>query len=399
LEYFYRLYAEVADSIGQPDRSTFREIVYTNTDNLTNETFIYSSGLLEEDYKLSSNMLEVSTDSINFTKYTNRKFSARVSPGVDGNSMDIKTSEISVKTLEEPSQFQLRETFKDIAKQIPIHKRVKLEELKELIIHHLSTRDLKIDFEFAIYSRGLSTRVATEGFTFMQNAAEIYSVPLFIDENRSYNYELMLSFPKKQKYVFSSVVSMGLLTLFLTTIIILAYYSAIKQLIRQRQISEIKKDFINNMTHEFKTPIATINLALDAMKNPMISENKETMERYLKMIRDENKRMHAQVENVLRISKLDKRDLNIKKERLKLHELIEDAITHVQLLVEDRGGYINTHFDAQKSSILANESHFTNVIVNILDNAIKYSPETPEIDIYTENVKDSIIMKIQDKGS
>lgn len=399
LEYFYRLYAEVADSIGQPDRSTFREIVYTNTDNLTNETFIYSSGLLEEDYKLSSNMLEVSTDSINFTKFTNRKFSARVSPGVDGNSMDTKTTEISVKTLEEPSQFQLRETFKDIAKQIPIHKRVKLEELKELIKHHLSTRDLKIDFEFAIYSRGLSTRVATEGFTFMQNTAEIYSVPLFIDENRSYNYELMLSFPKKQKYVFSSVVSMGLLTLFLTTIIILAYYSAIKQLIRQRQISEIKTDFINNMTHEFKTPIATINLALDAMKNPMISENKETMERYLKMIRDENKRMHAQVENVLRISKLDKRDLNIKKERLKLHELIEDAITHVQLLVEDRAGYIKTHFNAQKSSILANESHFTNVIVNILDNAIKYSPEKPEIDIYTENVKDSIILKIQDKGS
>lgn len=399
LENFYRLYAEVADSIGQPDRSTFREIVYTNTDNLTNETFIYSSGLLEEDFKLSSNMLEISTDSINFTKFTNRKFSARMSPGVDGTGMDTESSEISVKTLEEPSQFQLRETFKDIAKQIPIHKRVKLEDLKGLISHQLGSRDLDIDFEFAIFSRGLSTRVATEGFAFTQNTDEIYSVPLFIDENRSYNYELMLSFPKKQKYVFSSLVSMGLLTLSLTTIIILAYYSAIKQLIRQRQISEIKTDFINNMTHEFKTPIATINLALDAMKNPLISENKETMERYLKMIREENKRMHAQVENVLRISKLDKRELNIKKERLKLHELIEDAMTHVQLLVEDRGGYIKTHFDAQKSSILANESHFTNVIVNILDNAIKYSPEAPEIDIYTENVKDSIILKIQDKGS
>ncbi len=117
------------------------------------------------------------------------------------------------------------------------------------------------------------------------------------------------------------------------------------------------------------------------------------------MIREENKRMHAQVENVLRISKLEKRDLNIKKERLKLHDLIEDAMTHVQLLVEDRGGYIKVHFDAQKSSILANESHFTNVIVNILDNAIKYSPDAPKIDIYTENVKNNIILKIQDQGS
>lgn len=399
LEYFYRLYAEVADSIGQPDRSTFREIVYTNTDNLNNETFIYSSGLLEEDFKLTSNLFEFSYDTINFTKFTSRKFSARLTSGVDGSSMNTESSETSIRILDEPSQFQLRETFKDIAKQIPIHKRVKTEDLYELIMHQLKTRDLDIDFEFAIFSRGLSTRVASEGFTYMQTSPDIYSVPLFIDENRSYNYELLLLFPQKQKYVFSSVVSMGILTLFLTAIIILAYYSAIKQLIKQRQISEIKTDFINNMTHEFKTPIATINLALDAMKNPLISENKDSMERYLKMIRDENKRMHAQVENVLRISKLDKKDLNIKKERLKLHELIEDAITHVQLLVEDRGGYIKTHFNAQKSSILANESHFTNVIVNILDNAIKYSPDAPEIDIFTENVKDSIILKVQDKGS
>lgn len=399
LEYYYRLYAEVADSIGQPDRSKFREIVYTNTDNVTNETFIYSSGLLEEDFKLSSNILDVNVDSINFRKFTNRKFTAKLRPGLDGTSMNTEASELTIKTLEEPSQFQLRETFKDIAKQIPIHKRVDLEELNSLIKHQLETRDLNLDYEFAIFSKGLSTKVASEDFVFNPNSPDTYSVPLFIDENRSYKYELLISFDKKQKYVFSSVLGMGILTLFLTAIIILAYYSAIQQLIRQRQISEIKTDFINNMTHEFKTPIATINLALDAMRNPMIYDNKETMQRYLKMIRDENKRMHAQVENVLRISKLEKRDLNIKKERLKLHDLIEDAITHVELIVEDRGGYIKTHFDAQKSSILANESHFTNVLVNILDNAIKYSPEAPKIDIFTENVKNNVVVKIQDQGS
>ena len=399
LDYYFRLYSEVADSIGKPDTSTFREIVYTNTDNLTNETFVYSSGLLEEDFKLSSNILEVSVDSINFKKFTSRKFSTIIRPGIDDNSFNTETSEISTRSLDELSNYQLRETFKDIARQTPIHKRVNTEEIAALIKHQLESRDLNLEFEFAIFSRGLSTKVASEDFTFEENSPDIYSVPLFIDENRSYRYELLVSFAKKQKYVFSSVLSMGILTLFLTTIIILAYYSAIKQLIRQRQISEIKTDFINNMTHEFKTPIATINLALDAMKNPLISENKDTMERYLKMIREENKRMHAQVENVLRISKLEKRDLNIKKERHKLHDLIEDAITHVQLLVEDRGGYIKTHFSAHKSSILANESHFTNVIVNILDNAIKYSPEAPKIDIYTENVKNNIILKIQDQGS
>jgi two-component system phosphate regulon sensor histidine kinase PhoR len=183
-----------------------------------------------------------------------------------------------------------------------------------------------------------------------------------------------------------------------TLIIIIAYANALHQLIKQRHISEIKTDFINNMTHEFKTPIATINLALDAIKNPKVIDDKEKVFRYLQMIRDENKRMHAQVENVLRISKLEKKELDITKENLDIQEIIEDAIEHVHLIIEDRGGVINTHFDALRTSALLSDVHFTNLMVNILDNAIKYSPEAPEIDIYTENIKDSILIKVQDKG-
>jgi two-component system, OmpR family, phosphate regulon sensor histidine kinase PhoR len=192
---------------------------------------------------------------------------------------------------------------------------------------------------------------------------------------------------------------MIVLSIVFTSIIIIAYGSAIYQLIRQRQISQIKTDFINNMTHEFKTPIATINLALDSIKNPKILNDQEKVLRYLGMIKEENKRMHAQVENVLRISKLDKNELNISKERYELHDLIEDAITHVELIVEDRQGYVKTHLNADKSSVLANETHFTNVIVNILDNAIKYSDEAPKIDVYTENVGNNIILKISDQGN
>ncbi|WP_316929660.1 sensor histidine kinase [Winogradskyella psychrotolerans] len=117
------------------------------------------------------------------------------------------------------------------------------------------------------------------------------------------------------------------------------------------------------------------------------------------MIKEENKRMHAQVENVLRISKLDKNELNISKERLDLHELVEDAITHVELIVEDRKGYVKTHLKAEQTSVLANDTHFTNVIVNVLDNAIKYSDDAPKIDVYTENVGNNIIVKIADQGN
>ena len=153
------------------------------------------------------------------------------------------------------------------------------------------------------------------------------------------------------------------------------------------------------MTHEFKTPIATINLALDSIKNPKIIGDQEKVLRYIKMIKEENKRMNAQVENVLRISKLDKNDLNISKERIKLHDIVEDAVSHIELIVEDKKGYVKTHLNAEKSSVLANDTHFTNVIVNIFDNAVKYSDEAPKIDVYTENVGNNILLKIADQGN
>jgi two-component system phosphate regulon sensor histidine kinase PhoR len=210
---------------------------------------------------------------------------------------------------------------------------------------------------------------------------------------------LLLTFPQKEKFLFSELVGICILSIIFTLIIIIAYSSALSQVIKQRQISEIKTDFINNMTHEFKTPIATINLALDAIKNPKVIEDKEKVHRYLQMIRDENKRMHAQVENVLRISKLEKKELEINKDSNNIHDIIEDAIEHVNLIVEDREGTITTHLDATRTTALLNDVHFTNVIVNILDNAIKYSPLAPIIDIYTENVKDFIIIKIKDQGA
>ena len=152
----------------------------------------------------------------------------------------------------------------------------------------------------------------------------------------------------------NSLLGMALLSFIFTGVIIITYANTLSQLFRQRQISQIKTDFINNMTHEFKTPIATINLALDALKNPKVSDNKEFIARYMDMIREENRRMHAQVENVLLISKLDKNELDLPKKRIKLHDIIEDAISHVSLMIEDREGELVKELKAQKSSVLGN---------------------------------------------
>jgi two-component system phosphate regulon sensor histidine kinase PhoR len=152
------------------------------------------------------------------------------------------------------------------------------------------------------------------------------------------------------------------------------------------------------MTHEFKTPIATINLAIDSIKNPKIIADQEKVVRYVNMIRDENKRMHKQVENVLRISRLEKNQLEISKETVDIHDIIEEAISHVHLLINDRGGSVETHFEALTPEITGNEFHLTNVVVNMLENAIKYTEGAPKIDVYTESTNKFFIFKIKDEG-
>jgi len=287
--------------------------------------------------------------------------------------------------------------YKGFVDKLPIERRIEAGKLRKKLEAELLSYGVDTPFEFAVTKDGKTTSIRSANFKWDNEFSQSHGV--FEDFEGRYNrYRLLISFPAKEAYLFSSLLGITLLSLVFTLIIIIAYLSAINQLIKQKQISEIKTDFINNMTHEFKTPIATINLALDAIKNPRIFDDRDKVARYLQMIRDENKRMHAQVENVLQISKLDKKELDIVKEPTDIHQILESAIDHVNLIIETRQGSLTRHFDAQRTTALLNDVHFTNVMVNILDNAIKYSPDEPVIDIYTENVKDFIMIKVSDKG-
>jgi two-component system phosphate regulon sensor histidine kinase PhoR len=397
IEDYYNIYSGLVDSVQTPDNINFSELVYTTRNDENNETYIFSDGIIEEDFKLSSSFLDTEIDSIAFKKITNKKSKTRVISGLDNNKNNPTKSTLeSFSRLKDYERNQFESAFRNISAKTPVHKRVSEEEIEGLIEKELEERGLDTKFEFAVYSNNLATKVHSKKFTY--SPEKTFEVPLFVNEDLNISYQLLVNFIEKEKVALNSILGMAVLSLVFTAVIVIAYANALSQIFRQRQISQIKSDFINNMTHEFKTPIATINLALDAMKNPKVKSNQEFIDRYLQMIRDENRRMHAQVENVLRISKLEKNELDLPKDRLKLHDVIDDAISHVSLIVEDRKGYIKTHFAALKSSVLANESHLGNVIVNILDNAIKYSEDEPKIDIFTENVKNSIILKIRDQG-
>jgi two-component system phosphate regulon sensor histidine kinase PhoR len=387
------------DSEKKTDEDAVSQLLIYQKNNSTKETLIYRSSVLQENYKLSSSLFDIGLDSLDIKNIT-AKSTAEIYDNTGIAEKDIKspiTKIIRSGTIDEAQRLSFDKSFKEISKRTPIHKRVSKKEIKKLLSEKLEKDGIDIDFEFAIYSNDLATKVRSDNFEYDPNSK--LRVPIFYDENNQTPYRLLVNFPDDRKFILSGIIGMILLSVIFTSIIILAYSSALFQLVKQRKISEIKTDFINNMTHEFKTPIATINLALDAIRNPKVIDDKEKVLRYLRMIKEENKRMHAQVENVLRISKLEKNELNISKDRVELNDLVEDALSHVELLVEDRKGYIKTFFNAEKSSVLANETHFTNVIVNILDNAIKYSPEAPKIEVHTENAGTNIILKIKDHGS
>ena len=395
IEKYYQVYNSIIDTIQVPDQVSFSELIYTITNERKDEIYIFSDGVLEENYKLSSSALDLDMDSIQFKKITSRKITTKITPRIDG-SRNVQSKTESFKRLKDYEQNQFENAYKNILSKIPIHKRTSGEKIKQLINKQLEELGLSTNFEYAVYSNNLATKIRSRNFTL--DPTSTYGVPLFVNNDIKTDFQLYVNFSDKEKFVLSSIMGMAILSILFTGVIILTYASALRQLFKQRQISQIKTDFINNMTHEFKTPIATINLALDALKNPKVSDNKEFIARYHNMIREENRRMHTQVENVLRISKLENDELDLEKGEVNLHDIIENAITHVSLIVEHKGGYIKAHLNALNSSVYGSNIHLTNIIVNIIDNAIKYTEDAPEIDIYTENEGKHIILKIVDKG-
>ena len=395
IEKYYNVYNSIIDTIQVPDQASFSELIYSTTNERNDEIYIFSDGVLEENYKFSPSSLDFDLDSIQFKKITSRKITTKITSGIDGNK-NVQSKTESFKRLKDYERNQFENAYKNILSKTPIHKRTSGEKIKKLINEQLKELGLSTNFEYAVYSNDLATKIRSRNFAL--DPSSTYGVPLFVNDDIKTNFQLYVNFSDKKSFVLSSIMGMAILSLLFTGVIILTYTSALRQLLKQRQISQIKTDFINNMTHEFKTPIATINLALDALKNPKVADNKEFIARYHNMIREENRRMHTQVENVLRISKLENDELDLEKGDLNLHYIIEDAITHISLIIENKGGYIKTHLNASNYSIYGSDIHLTNIVVNIIDNAIKYSEGVPEIDIYTENQGNFLILKIVDKG-
>ena len=396
-------FERLIDSVGTPDESNYTDIFLFMDENISsNLTSFYAYGILEEDYNI--NLSEIN---LNIENEENVKDFKKVKTTTILNNDQIFNRENrfassinklkSVERINIFDQAKYRSAFLDYSSTIPIHRRVSSIELKTLLESELSTKNIKTKFEFGIYNNGLATKIKSNSYVELQTGPS-YKTPIFVNDNGESPYTLVVSFPERDKYVFSSIISVAGLSILLTLFVLIVSTTAVYQIIHQKKISEIKSDFINNMSHEFKTPIATINLALDSITNSKLVKNPKMINNYVKMIKEENSRMLEQVENILTISQLERSNNSLAMNTVNMHSIINSAINHIKLIISNKDGKIIKKLKAADDLFHGNKNHFINILINILDNAIKYSKKNPQINIETNNDDSNIFISISDTG-
>ncbi|MEB2783279.1 sensor histidine kinase [Algoriphagus persicinus] len=284
------------------------------------------------------------------------------------------------------------------AGQQAILDRLDTAKVRRLLKGYLLERNISEDFELGlIRDDGLLLPIGPvkQQFVLSQKGIQARLFPSDIFGKENY---LTVYFPEKNTHVIREVWLPISSSIIFMAVIISCFIYAIKVIIRQKALSDTKNDFINNMTHEFKTPLATVSLAVEALQDPELSSQDKFRSRYLGIIKDENKRLVSQVENVLQAAALDKKDFKLKIELLNLAEILETTVDHFGLQVEKKGGQITFINELNEPMVEGDLFHLTHIFNNLLDNANKYSPENPKISIVAKDDSEQVFITIKDEG-
>lgn len=273
-------------------------------------------------------------------------------------------------------------------------RRIDQKILRKLLIEEFADKDIPINFKDTIQSAAGDGQEPVR----MKDPHGWYRVNLFPNDIFRKNLVLAVSFPKSSQFTGQGTTWLLGLSAVFTLIIFLTFSLSIFLIIRQKKISEMKSDFINNMTHEFKTPIATISIASDSILNDKVIKDEEKVRFFAGMIQKENVRMNDQVERILQIARLDRKEFEFNFQAVNVHDLIGEAIQGIMLQVGKKGGQLITKFEASNPVVTTDPIHFTNLVYNLLDNANKYSPESPLITITTTNIPKGLILSVEDHG-
>jgi two-component system phosphate regulon sensor histidine kinase PhoR len=271
------------------------------------------------------------------------------------------------------------------------------EEVNGLIDSTLKKNELKEKYEYCITNIFDQPITLSQGFKVEDTAA---SIKVTLTPPNGMQLETLYLLIEDKNYIIKKMGGLIVASIFFTCIIISAFALTIRTMFRQKNLSEIKSDFINNMTHELKTPLATISLAIDALVNEKVIHDTDKIRYYSGMIKDENKRMNKQVEKILQAARLERQEIKLNLVELDAHEIIHKTVDNLTLQVQEKNGSISLNLDADKHLIEADEVHFSNIIFNLLDNAIKYSRDNVplQINVETSASNGMLAIKIKDNG-
>jgi|WetSurMetagenome_2_1015567.scaffolds.fasta_scaffold38466_2 two-component system, OmpR family, phosphate regulon sensor histidine kinase PhoR len=329
----------------------------------------------------------------------------RIAPaGVGDNDFPNTNSGMEIKEEEKQDGQQWMKDRREFVDRIinnlhfappDIEKRFSQSELEEIIRNVLSESEIDLPFEYAVVRWNNDTAYRSPFFKPFANV-EYYRIQLFPDEVNP-NY-LKLYFPDKQDFLFQSITYLAGSSLLLTLVILVSFAATTIFMFRQKRLSEIRSDFISNMTHELKTPISTISLASQMLGDKSIPVELKNIAQISKIILEECRRLGSQVEKVLQTSVFDKGKLKLRLTEVDMHEIITGVVDNFSIQVKSRNGKITTSLKAEKHELKVDHVHITNVMSNLLDNAIKYCSREPEIFVETGNKMEFLVITVRDNG-
>ncbi len=276
--------------------------------------------------------------------------------------------------------------------------RIDTSHVKTLVKNHLKERGIVQNFELGIINDKDELIPISTVLNPVQLRDKGVQARLFPSDILGKENQLLINFPAKRAYILQQIWLPVLSSVIFIGIVIFCFIYAIKVIIRQKNLSDIKNDFINNMTHEFKTPIATVSLAIEALQDPDLMSQDSFRKRYLGIIKDENKRLGTQVEKVLQAATLDKKEFKLKMDKLNLEEVLTLAKEHIQLQVESKEGTISFKSELKDPVIEADVFHLTHIVNNLLDNSVKYTQSKPNIRIKSWDQNESVFVSVEDNG-
>ena len=412
----------------QFDESVNRSLYQASRNLEMNETLRYLEKDVQSTERRAFSQDSVMVDGLDGSIRQSHQFAVAADDGTVYSSFQLKTFEMKPSSVpkamilrkDKSSLSEAAKSMQEIVRQRYVYQKALLDEVVYNILYTASDKPLKERVNFRMLDQDIRAELMNNGvnipyhFTVStSDGREVYRCPDYDEEGEKYTYTQVLfrndpqskmgvvkiHFPDMGSYIFSSVRFM-IPSLAFTLVLLITFIFTIVLIFRQKRYTEIKNDFINNMTHELKTPIASISLAAQMMNDDSVVKDEKMAKHLGGVISDESKRLRFLVEKVLQMSMFDKKSVVFKKKQLDLNEMVENISSTFTLRVEHTGGKIYTQIEAIDSAIYVDEVHFQNAITNLMDNAVKYRKTDEPLDIYirTWNEHDRLLLSIRDTG-